>query len=209
MSTITPVLTTKPIHYPESDGQPMADNTQQFDWITLIKFNLDALFAERADVVVFGDLLWYPLEGFDKLRVAPDVMVVFGRPQGERGSYLQWQEAQIAPQVVFEILSPGNRLSEMAKKLDFYRRYGVEEYYLYDPDRNDLSGWLRTGDQLEALDEMDGWVSPRLDIRFELTGDTLKLYYPDGRPFQTFLDVTLRAERLAAQLRALGVEPEA
>jgi len=187
----------------------MADNTKQFDWITLIKFNLDALFAERADVVVFGDLFWYPLEGFDKLRVAPDVMVVFGRPKGHRGSYLQWAEDNLAPQVVFEILSPGNRLAEMAKKLDFYRRYGVEEYYLYDPDRNDLSGWLRKDDQLEAIDELNGWVSPRLGIRFELTDDALKLYYPDGRPFQTFLDVTARAERLAAQLREFGVEPEA
>ncbi len=32
-------------------------------------------------------------------------MVVFGRPKGDRGSYKQWLENQIAPQVVFEILS--------------------------------------------------------------------------------------------------------
>jgi Uma2 family endonuclease len=47
--------------------------------------------------------------------VAPDVMVVFGRPKGERRSYRQWQEGNIAPQVVFEILSSGNTLKEMAK----------------------------------------------------------------------------------------------
>ena len=38
-------------------------------------------------------------------------MVVFGRPKGYRGSYRQWEEGGIAPQVVFEILSPGNRAS--------------------------------------------------------------------------------------------------
>lgn len=62
-------------------------------------------------------------------------MVVFGRPKGDRGSYLQWLEDGIAPQVVIEVLSPGNTLAEMAHKLQFYARYGVEEYYLYDPEQ--------------------------------------------------------------------------
>jgi Uma2 family endonuclease len=41
--------------------------------------------------------------------------------------------------VVFEILSPGNRLAEMMAKFEFYDRYGVEEYYIYDPDRADAA----------------------------------------------------------------------
>ncbi|TRV23640.1 MAG: Uma2 family endonuclease, partial [Microcystis wesenbergii Mw_MB_S_20031200_S109D] len=96
------------IVYPDSDGNPMADNTRQFRWITTIKANLDWLFANNADVFVAGDLLWYPVEGDNKTRQAPDVMVAFGRPKGERGSYQQWKEENIPPQVVFEILSPGN-----------------------------------------------------------------------------------------------------
>ena len=67
-------------------------------------------------------------------------MVVFGRSKGERGSYRQWEEGNIAPQVVFEIISPGNRRGEMFKKLKFYERYGGEEYYLYNPENNDLTG---------------------------------------------------------------------
>lgn len=58
--------------------------------------------------------------------MAPDVMVVFGRPKGDRGSYQQWREDNIPPQVVFELLSPGNRLAEMVRKLRFSERYGVE-----------------------------------------------------------------------------------
>jgi Uma2 family endonuclease len=120
--------TQKDIIYPDSDGQPMADNTKQFELIVLIKKNLDVLFANDPNVFVAGDLLWYPIEGDNKTKIAPDVMVVFGRPKGDRGSYQQWQEDNIPPQVVFEILSPGNSLKEMAKKLRFYDRYGVEEY---------------------------------------------------------------------------------
>ncbi len=120
------------IIYPDSDGQPLADNTLQFRWITTIKTNLDWLFREQSDVFVAGDLLWYPVENDNKLRQAPDIMVVFGRPKGERGSYRQWLENNISPQVVFEILSLGNTLTERSKKQLFYDRYGVEEYYLYD-----------------------------------------------------------------------------
>ena len=87
--------------YPESDGQPMADNTRQFETITTIKGGLDAVFMNEANVVIAGDLFWYPVEGNNQLRMAPDIMVVFGRPKGHRGSYQQWLEGGIAPRVTF------------------------------------------------------------------------------------------------------------
>ena len=40
-------------YYPESDGQPMAENTTQFQWIVTIKENLDALLT---NAFVAGDL---------------------------------------------------------------------------------------------------------------------------------------------------------
>ena len=92
--------------------------------------------ADNDHVFIAGDLLWYPVEGDNKICQAPDAMVVFGRPKGDRGSYKQWLENQIAPQVVFEIISPGNTKAEMRRKWQFYQRFGVEEYYLYDPDAN-------------------------------------------------------------------------
>jgi hypothetical protein len=82
---------------------------------------------------------------------------------------------------------------------------------------------------------MEGWISPRLGVRFTLEGLDLVLYRPDGRRFETFLELEQRAEaehqraeiehqradeaqqraeierqraeRLAAQLRALGIDP--
>jgi hypothetical protein len=83
--------------YPESDGQRMAENTRQFRWIVTIEGGLEALFRNRPDVFVAGDLLWYPVEGEPGTRVAPDALVVFGRPKGDRGAYLQWLEGGIAP----------------------------------------------------------------------------------------------------------------
>ncbi len=77
--------THREIIYPDSDGQPIADNTVQFRWIMVIYHNLAWLFAENPEVFVAGDLLWYPVQGDNKLRQAPDVMVVFGVPKGDRG----------------------------------------------------------------------------------------------------------------------------
>jgi len=194
------------LQHPDSDGQPMADNTIQFHWIVVIKENLELLFSDRPDVFVAGDLLWYP-DKRSLVRQAPDAMVVFGRPKGDRGSYKQWSENNTAPQVVFEILSPGNRPAEMAKKLLFYQRYGVEEYYIYDPYKIELTGLLRSGDWLDPIEQLNGWVSPRLGIRFELTSETLKIYRPDGQKFLTFAEIEDRAKQ--AEQRAQTAESQA
>ena len=196
--------------YPERDGKPMADNTKQFRWIMVIYHNLEWLFADDPNVFVAGDLLWYPVEGNNKIRNAPDVMVAFGRPKGDRGSYMQWKEENIAPQVVFEILSPGNTLTEMNKKQVFYDRYGVEEYYLYDPEKNDLSGWLRVEERLDVIDSPDGWTSPILGIRFDLSGEGLQLYRPDGTKFLSYTEICqlLEQEQQRAQQAEQQLEQE-
>jgi Uma2 family endonuclease len=200
------VQTSPEIIYPDCDGHPMSDNTKQFRWIVTVKENLDLLFADNPDVFVAGDLLWYPVEGSNTIRSAPDAMIVFGRPKGDRGSYQQWREDDIPPQVVFEILSPGNRLGEMNKKFKFYERYGVEEYYIYDPDKVDFTGWLRQEGQLEPIEEIQGWTSPRLGIKFELDQTTLIIYRPDGDRFLEFGE--LDARRQVAEQRAERAELE-
>ena len=103
---------------------------------------------------------------------------------------------------------------------------------------------------MQPIARIEGWVSPRLGIRFEIEIGEIRIYHPDGRRFATFLEITerekqqrrdkeaalaraererqdkeaalarveqerrekeaaqARAERLAAQLRALGIDPE-
>ncbi|MCC6419307.1 MAG: Uma2 family endonuclease, partial [Gemmataceae bacterium] len=199
MNVLTQLPTPDAVVYPDSDGQPMADNTLQFRYIQTIVGGLQAQYRDDPNVFVAGDLLWYPVEGDNTTRQAPDALVAFGRPKGDRGSYRQWDEGGVAPQVVFEILSPGNRRAEMHAKWKFYQRYGVEEYYVYDPDRGTLLGWLREGDDLVLIFGMDGWVSPRLGVRLQLNGKELELYHPDGRKFATYVELMERAEQERAE----------
>jgi hypothetical protein len=49
-------LTQPEVIYPDSDGQPMANNTEQFRWIVVIQQNLDWLYADDLNVFVAGDL---------------------------------------------------------------------------------------------------------------------------------------------------------
>ncbi len=195
--------------YPDSDGKPIADNTLQFEWIQTLQGNLDALFGDRPDVFVAGDNLIYAVEGDPKARQAPDVYVAFGRPKGHRGSYKVWAEGGIFPQVVIEVLSPGNRKAELARKFAFYDRHGAEEYYVLDPDRNTLKVYVRRDGKLDPVPDPNGWVSPRLGIRFDTGGPAVVVSGPDGERFRTFVEAGARADRLAAKLRELGVDPDA
>lgn len=222
MTLQTPPSDKTEIIYPSSDGQPMADSTIQYQWIIKIQGGIDALFRDDPNVFVAGDLLWYPVEGRHDICQAPDTMVVLGRPKGDRRSYLQWREDNIPPQVVFEIRSHSDSQRKLDKKFAFYNRYYVEEYYLYDPEDRELRGWLRTEGLLEVIDPIVDWVSPRLGIRFELGEDGLELYRPDGQRFLSYLELdeqrqsfaqraeqeSQRAERLAAKLRELNIDPD-
>jgi Uma2 family endonuclease len=196
----------RPITHPDSDGKPMADNTKQYQWIQLIQSNLAALFADRPDVFVAGDLLWYPDKESEE-SAAPDVMLAFGRPKGHRGSYKQWLEEDVPVTVAFEILSPSNDTNEMAKKFFFYDEYGVEEYYVYDPDTNKLEVFVRGLSTFRQIHDIASYRSRRLGIRFEMTQPEMTIYGPDGKRFISFAEskAETQVERKAkARMAELG-----
>ena len=205
--TVPPPASVGAIEYPDDDGLPMSDNTKQLRWIVVFYGNLCALFRTVADVFVAGNHLWYPVKGELEIRYAPDVMVVFGRPKEDRGSYKQWEEGGVPVTVAFEILSPKNTATEMADKLAFYDEYGVEEYYLYDPQNNHLHIYVRRGEVLVRVRKIDGYVSPRLGIRFDLSGPEMVVFNPNGRRFRTFEE--LEDERVEAERRAEVAQSEA
>ena len=213
--------------YLDDNGEPMSNNTDQFRLIVWIKENLELVFADDPNVFLAGDLLWYPVEGNNKLSQAPDIMAVFGIPKGYRGSYQQWNEDNIAPQVAFEIW-PGDRIGLMMQKFQFYERYGVEEYYFYNPQTLELGGWLRRESQLEAIKQMDDWVSPRLGVRFQLSETGLEMFGANQEPFVSFVELDRlrqqaearaeqaemlleqersRSQALESRLREMGIDP--
>ncbi len=186
--------------YSDSDGKPMAESTLQYRWIVTIKEGIERLLADRDDVFVAADLLWYPIEGHPEINAAPDAMVVFGRPRNpHRRSYRQWLEEDLAPQVVFEVLSHTNTPADSEAKRRFYQVHGVDEYYVYDPQHGTLEGYLRREQRLDPIEAILGWVSPRLGVRFERRGKDLLLTGPDGRRFRSFQEWVRSSARFREQ----------
>lgn len=192
--------------YPESDGKPIADTTRQFDLIVLLKLNLD----DRLPDFVAGDLFWYPIQGHPEVVVAPDVLVALGRPKGERRSYKQWEEGGVAPQVVVEVMSPSNTARDMMLKAAFYARHGVEEYYVLDPDEHWGFARIRQPDgRIIEVEDLHGFVSPRLGIRFDYSSGELAVFDRDGHPFETSTELRARAEAEAQRAEAEAQRAEA
>lgn len=88
------------------------------------------LAGQRATVL--GNQFLYYAEGFPKLRVAPDVMVIFDVEPGGRDHYKIWEEGQV-PAVIFEMTLAGTRHQDEVEKKLLYERLGVKEYGLFDP----------------------------------------------------------------------------
>ena len=180
--------------FPDSDGQPMAENTRQYEAIVTLKGNIEA-FAP-ADAFVAGDHLIYVDARDPAARHTPDVYVAFGRPRGHRGSYKVWEEGDIFPQVIFEVLGPGNTAAEMRAKRRFYFHHGAEEYYEFDPEAGTWLGFVlnaETGlpDQVETMDD---FVSPRLGMKFAFRPLDLLVFRPDGSRFLSFQEFNDLAE---------------
>ncbi|PNK14090.1 hypothetical protein CEP09_12410, partial [Cylindrospermopsis raciborskii S06] len=90
---------------------------------------------------------------------------------------------------------PGNSQDEMDKKKLFYLKHGVEEYYVYDPDRISLEVSIRENNSFKEIKDVSVWTSPRMNVRFDMTGNELVIYYPDGGRFLSPVELSNYAEQ--------------
>jgi Uma2 family endonuclease len=119
------------IFYPYSDGEPLAES---YDHLYVIMTTLAMLLAhlKGQQATVLADQFLYYAQGFPRLRVAPDVMVIFNVSPGGRDNYKIWEEGQV-PSVIFEMTSPGTRTKDDVEKKNLYESLGVTEYWQFDP----------------------------------------------------------------------------
>jgi Uma2 family endonuclease len=119
------------IIYPSSDGEPLAET---YDHLIAITTTLLILLKhlEGQQATVLADQFLYYAQGFPRLRVAPDVMVILGVAPGGRDNYKTWVEGQV-PAVIFEMTSPGTRSQDEVEKKKLYESIGVTEYWQFDP----------------------------------------------------------------------------
>ena len=124
------------IHYPESDGEPVAETELHLEELVYVWQALRERFQEEPDVFVGADLFLYYRRGDPSAVVAPDGFVVKGVPKRlpgnrRRRKYVLWEEGQV-PCFVLETTSESTHSADDKKK-DTYERLGVAEYFQFDP----------------------------------------------------------------------------
>ena len=120
------------IHYPESDGQPMGETPEHIQVLMDLIHALNRRYADVPNVYVWGNMMFYYVQGDPRSCVSPDVFLVKGiDKQKQRRTYKLWEEK--VPCLVIEATSESSRQQDQGAKKDLYERLGVEEYFLFDP----------------------------------------------------------------------------
>jgi Uma2 family endonuclease len=210
MTAVVTTLKTSEIIYPSADGEPVAET---YDHLYAILTTLEVLkqyLADRRATVLANQYLYYA-QGFSKLRVAPDVMVIFDVEPGGRDNYKIWEEGQV-PQVIFEITSPGTKSEDIINKKDLYEGIEVQEYWLFDPRGEwipeQLRGYRLGEDGYELIRDSRSEV---LQLRLEIEGKLIGFYREDNGEKLLIPDElasALQAERQRAEAERQRAEAE-
>lgn len=161
------------VFYPTSDGKPVAETYDHLYAILMILEVLRQYLQGQRATVLANQFLYYA-EGWPKLRVAPDVMVIFDVEPGGRDNYKVWQEGQV-PKVIFEITSASTRNEDTEHKKVLYEQIEVEEYWLFDPKGDWIKGQLlgyrlQDGRYIRIEDQCSQALKLRLTVEAKLVG---------------------------------------
>nr|WP_306466888.1 Uma2 family endonuclease [Thermoleptolyngbya sichuanensis] len=123
-----------PVVYPCSDGKPLAETyIHLYAMIVTLEVLKQYLKGQRATVL--ADQFLYYAQGFPRLRVASDVIVIQNVEPGGRDSDKIWEEGEV-PAVIFEITSPSTSRQDEIFKYTLYEQLSVQKYWLFDPRAN-------------------------------------------------------------------------
>ena len=180
-----------PVHYPVSDGKPMSESGLHWEVSMDTGAVLKSHHLNRPDAYVGGNCFMYPEEDKPKVFVSPDLFVAYGVPEGPpRDVWQVWVEGKV-PDFILEVTSRSTRKEDERKKKDFYERYGVPEYWQFDPTGDYLDPILK-GRALGAdgryrelkLEERDGGLcrlSEVLGLDLRLEDGRLRFFDPQAR----------------------------
>lgn len=97
--------------------------------------------------------------------VQPDIVVILKTNPSQidrEGRY------QGVPDLLIEVLSPSNREYDLIKKKDLYQKFGVQEYWVVDPDTKLALGFALNNNLYNRISEEIGKIrSPLLNAEFE------------------------------------------
>jgi Uma2 family endonuclease len=209
---------------PCSDGVPMETQRHKMQMDLLLE-TLYPWLAARDNGYIGGNMFVYYSSSQLKNQdfKGPDFFAVLDVPKAERKSWVLWEEGK-SPDVVIELLSKSTAEQDKnGKKLVYQDQMRVPEYFWCDPfDPADWRGFRLVGGVYQdmELDVDNRYISEKLGLALvRWSGD-----YNDVEAvwlrWETLAGVLMptksellqqaqgQADRLAAKLREMGVDPD-
>ncbi|MBW4670479.1 MAG: Uma2 family endonuclease [Cyanomargarita calcarea GSE-NOS-MK-12-04C] len=199
-----------------SDEPPLETELHLRQIILLFKC-LEWLWRDRNDFYTAGNLTIYysPHQRKSEDFRGPDFFVVLGTERKTRKSWVVWEEDGKYPNVIVEILSPKTADTDKGLKKQIYQdTFRTPDYFWFDPVTLEFAGFhLVDGEYqpLEANEQGHLW-SQQLGLYLGVHNGVVRFFTPQGHlvptPEETAEHETQRAERLAAKLRELNIDPD-
>jgi Uma2 family endonuclease len=203
-----------------SDEPPLESDVHRLQMQLLIDC-LTWLWRDRNDFYATGNLTIYysPEQRKSQDFRGPDFFVVLGTERKHRKSWVVWGENGQYPNVIVEVISQSTAQVDKGLKKQIYQDvFRTPEYFWFHPNRLELAGFLLVGGQYQPLEANDrGWLwSQQLELYLGVQNRQLRFFTREGKLVPAPAEVAevaevaqQRAETLAAQLRELGIEPNA
>ncbi|ASC72649.1 Hypothetical Protein XM38_036070 [Halomicronema hongdechloris C2206] len=210
-----------------SDEPPLETDRHRNQIDLLIRL-LQYWWRDRQDFYISGNLMVYyniqQLKSRD-FRGA-DVFVVLGTEKKDRRSWAIWDEGGKYPNVVIELLSSStSRIDKGAKKNLYQDVWRLPGYYWFHPETLEFAGFRLVNGRYEAIapTEARHLPSEQLGLQLGIHGQQLRWFTAEGELIPLPEEVEQqraeqecqraeqehqRAERLAAILKAQGIDPE-
>lgn len=207
----------------ESDEPPLESSLHLQQLLLLLKC-LDWLWKDRTDYFAAGNLTIYysPNQLKSEDFRGPDLFVVLGTEKRPRKSWVIWEEDGQYPHIIIELLSDSTAKTDRGFKKTLYANvFRTPDYFWFDPNSLEFQGFHLLDGSYEALEPnaLGHLWSQQLGLFLGIHAKTLRFFLPDGTLVPTPEETAeaeheraevehQRNERLVAQLRSLGVEPE-
>jgi Uma2 family endonuclease len=192
------------VHYPESDGTPVAETEVHVNELLALWATLRDHFRDDENIYAGANMFVYYERGNPRGVFSPDVFVTRGVPKRVRRTFKIWEEGK-PPSFVMEVSSDSTWLEDTGNKKALCARLGVQEYFLFDPLCDylepNLQGFtLVDGEYQRIAAGADGSVfSPVLGLMLRAEGSTLRCYEPATGERLLRFEEAPEAHRLAEQ----------
>jgi Uma2 family endonuclease len=197
-------------------NEPEMESSLHYAQLALLVACLEWLWRDRNDFFIGANLTIYFSREQLKTKEfrGPDFFLVTQTEKRPRKSWVVWEEGGQYPDLIIELLSESTAKTDKNLKKELYQnRFRTPEYFLFSPDTLEFEGYhLVDQTYQEIMQNQAGWLwSSVLGLYLGVQDGRLRYFTKSGElvltPEEAAEQAERRADRLAAQLKALGVDP--